>query len=295
MNDFDFFKKEHHKLNKELSFEGKTVDDYNEEIEQILDGTYIKPISSGVDRLDAHFNMFYGMLLLVTGYPQSGKSEFVRFMACVHVTRGRGKVSMFSPESDTPILMMETINTCKHILGCAFNEAKEFVNEWFEFKEIRDNKGMPDINDLMNNFDDLSIQGYNFFVIDPMNWVTSSLYTNSGSFEGLRLTLTYLKQFAKRTKSIAVYVEHPKTPIPNKDGEYPPCTIFSVNGGVMHNNKIDAGLILHRERTIGANGKAQSTESDPILIEVAKLKMQRYLGKPSSIHLTYDFKTGMYY
>ena len=295
MNDFQFFKEEHQELNEQLNFIGKKVDDYEEDLQKIINKTYITPVTTGIAQLDPHFNMFMGMLFIVTGYPQSGKSEFLRFMACSYICNSRGKVAIFSPESDTPILMMDIITTIQALTKYSYQDSKKIANEYFEFIEIRDNKGMPDIQAMMDSFDDLNERGFNFFIIDPMNWVTSSLYTNQGAFESLRLTLTQLKQFAKRTKSIVAYVEHPKTPQPNREGEYPPCNIFSVNGGTMHNNKVDGAIILHRQKQEDEFGKRVSSQNDPVLCEIGKLKMQRYLGTPSNVVLKFDFKTGIYY
>lgn len=294
MNDFEFFKKEHSAQNENLSFKGSTIEDSRDDIKAILDGTYIQPIQTGIYSLDGKFSMFYGMLLLITGFPQSGKSELSNFLACQHVINGRGKACIFSPESDSAILKTEIINTIKHILNCKWTEAKEYANERFIFLEIVDDVGMPEIKNMIEYFERLELEGFNMFIIDPMNWVTSSLYTNQGMFESLRLTLTYLKQFAKRSKSIMIYVEHPKTPIPNKDGSIPMCSVFSVNGGVMHNNKCDAVLILHRQRQIDDHGKGKSSNNDPVLLEVAKLKFQKYLGTPDNVMINFDFKTGIY-
>lgn len=294
MSDFDYFKKQHLEANENLNFANTKVEDHEEEIIQILDGKYIVPLTTGISKIDSHFNMFAGMLFCVSGYPQSGKSEFCNYLLINHVVNGGGKCCVFSPESDTPILKTEYINTLSYRMKIEWRQAKAIVNDYFIFIEIKDDQGMPDIKNLIDNFSELSKEGFNFFLIDPMNWVTSSMYTNQGSFESLRLTLTYLKQFAKASKSIVGYVEHPKTPIPNRDGSIPSCSVFSINGGVMHNNKCDAILILHRQRQIDENGKNISSNNDPILLEVAKLKMQKYLGTPSTITLEYDWKTGIY-
>lgn len=294
MNEFDFFQKEHRELNDALSFQNKHLNDYKSELELIRQGKYINPISTGIPDLDKHFNMFFGMLLLITGYPQSGKSEYARFLSCVHVSLKRGKVCIFSPESDTPILIDEVLKTVSALLRKPERDCEQIVNDNFIFQEIREDTGMPDIKDMIEHSVSLNKEGFNFFIIDPMNWVTSSLYTSQGMFESLRLTLTSLKQFAKRNKSIMCYIEHPKTPLPNKDGSIPLCSIFSVNGGVMHNNKVDGAIILHRQRSIDEYGKAKSSQNDPVLLEVAKLKFQKYLGTPDNLLLHYDWKKGTY-
>lgn len=223
----------------------------------------------------------------------SGKSEIIRFFAVNWTLNGNGKVCIFSPESDTPILMHEVINAIQSTGTWNYDTASEFVDKYFTFLEINDNVGMPEIKSMIEEMESKEKDGFNFFIIDPMNWLTSSQY-NGNTFEALRLTLTFLKQFAKRTKSVVGYVEHPKTPSPNREGEYPKANIFMVNGGTMHNNKIDACLIMHRQRSEDQYGIKTMTSSDLIVLEVAKLKMQKYLGTPDTIELNYDYRTGNY-
>jgi len=114
------------------------------------------------------------------------------------------------------------------------------------------------------------------------------------SWEGLRIALTMLKQFAKKTRSIVCYVEHPKTPQPNKEGEYPKVSSFLINNGVMHWNKVDCMCLIHRERSADAFGNVKSSEEDSIAFEVVKMKDQKYLGRPQTVQLRYDWKTHSY-
>ena len=292
MNDAEDILKTFKDENEKLVFNHVKVSDVREEIKSVYNGTYINPISTGIEKLDEHFNTFLGMLFLITGFPQSGKSELLRFIACNWVKSGRGKVCFFSPENETPILYTEIINSVRGNMD--YKVAEDFVNEHFEILEINENNGLPEIKSMIDEMEEQSIRGYNFFIIDPMNWLTSTTYNGNG-FEALRATLTFLKQFAKRTKSVVGYVEHPKTPIPNKDGSYPKANIFMVNGGTMHNNKIDGCLIMHRIKQIDNDGISVMSQSDHVIVEVAKLKFQKYLGTPNSVTLNYDWQTGNYY
>lgn len=297
MNDAQTFLAEYKTQNEQCHFKNTNADDYTEELGKIHDGTYIKPISTGIRRLDPHFNLFLGMLCLITGYSQSGKSELIKFITANWVLNGNGKVCIFSPESDTPILINEYIHACMNHLGQGWAESRNLFNEYFTILEISDEIGMPDINFIIEEMSNARKSGYNFFVIDPLNWLTTTQY-NANAFEAIRLTLTYLKQFAKRNseggKSVVCYVEHPKTPQPNKDGIYPKASIFSVNMGVMHNNKVDGALIIHREKKTNVFETDSMSEQDAVLIEVAKLKMQKYLGRPDTIEVSFNPETGEY-
>lgn len=292
MNDAQDILNEYRDQNEKLVFKHTRLSDYKEDIKRIYEGTYITPISTGLDHLDDHFNLFEGMLFLVTGFPGAGKSELLRFISCNWVKQQRGRVCVFSPESETPILITEKIASIRG--GMDYKTAEHIVDENFVFLEIDENVGLPEIKAMIDEMERLNMEGCNFFIIDPMNWLTSTTY-NANTFEALRATLTFLKQFAKRTKSVVGYVEHPKTPSPNKDGEYPRANIFMVNGGTMHNNKIDGCLILHRIKNKDQHGISIMSKSDPVVIEVAKLKFQKYLGTPNSVEVNYDWKTGNYY
>jgi predicted ATP-dependent serine protease len=277
MNDFDFFSKEWSDQNKKLVFKASKASDYSDELKRIEDGTYIQPIQTGIPQVSPHFNMFYGMLVCFSGYPQAGKSEILRCISVNFVNMGYGKVCIFSPESDTPILISEVKKS--------FNGDIKRVQENYTFLEIAEEVGMPEIKQMIDEMELQAKEGVKLFIIDPMNWLTSTMYTGNG-FEALRLSLTYLKQFAKRTKTVVAYVEHPKTPSANKDGNYPDANVFMISGGTMHNNKCDAIIMMHRFRTGGV---------DDVVFEVAKLKFQRYLGIPEKVNIQYDWKSGMYY
>ena len=270
--------------NKKFKIKRLTYNDLKDDISLHHKGKLLKPISSGIVRLDPHFNFFEGMLCLLTGYPGSGKTELMKFLAFNLALTGK-KAAIFSPESMTAILCDEIINIAAN---SGIDEPEAFVNDHFTFLEINENEGMPEMDQIIQEFEALALEDYKLFVIDPMNWITSSSYVNQNIAEALRIILTEFKQLAQRTKSIVLYIEHPKTPTPNKDGRYPECSVFMVHGGTMHFKKCDGILIVHRLTNEGM------TDNDPIELNVAKLKNQKYLGRPGKIKLEYDYRTGIY-
>jgi hypothetical protein len=299
MNDFEKLIADQWAARQEkLSITNATFDDYVEDIQKHRRGELIIPIPTGVKALDPHFNFCEGQLNLFTGYPQSGKSEILRFLSCnwARLREGNNRVAVFSPESRTPVLIDDTIITMAgqprgHNNTALFNAAEKIVKDRFVFTEIGD--GMPSIDEIMQNVEMLAKDDVGFFIIDPMNWITSSNYTQM-MYESLRLVLTELKQFSKKTASVTNYVEHPKTPQPLKDGTYPRANVFMTNGGAMHFNKCDGIVIMHRLKNADPQGRAVHGDNDNVEFEVAKLKDQKYLGRPATIELAYDWRTGVY-
>lgn len=280
MNDAEsFMLKELEKRNGNSNIVATTIQDYLSDLEAISRGEYIKPISTGLKSLDRAFNYFLGMLFIVSGYPQAGKGEFLRFLANNWVRFNNGKVCFFIPEDDIPLSIWDMKKT--------YGFSNDYIWKHFAFLEIKDNYGMPTAEDILKESTGLTKKGFNYFVIDPMNWLTDNNALSIG-YEKLRITLTDFKQFCKQTKSILAYVEHPNTPRPDRDGVYPKCTKYSVTGGLTHFKKVDGFIILHREKQLSEIGTEVMSVKDRVYVEIAKLKMQKFLGTPDTIEVGFD-------
>ena len=184
-----------------------------------------------------------------------------------------------------------------------FYEALDFISNHFVFLE--NNNDMPTINVLIDMFEKYSRKGFTSFVIDPLNWVVESNAGESNMYQYLKLSLTILKQFAKSTDSLMIYVEHPKTPAPVR-GKIPRATAFSLAGGTMHFNKTDCMVIMHRLTDFDIEEKVKSGQIlQHILLnqekhirfvefETVKMKSQRLNGILGNCIIQYDIKTGRY-
>ena len=269
--------------------------------------------TSHIQNLDKNFRWRKGFLYAFSGYPQSGKSEILNWLMVIRAKMYGDKILMYSPESNTKELVMDL---CRSYLGknvnpefddvCSeeeFDEAVEFIANHFMFLENNDD--MPTIEVLIDKFEKFSEEGFSCFVIDPLNWVVESNAGESNLYQYLKLTLTILKQFAKSTQSMMIYVEHPKTPAPVR-GVIPRATAFSLAGGTMHFNKVDAMVVMHRLTDADVEEKVKSGQILQRLLdnkknhirfvefEVVKMKSQRLNGSLGSCIIEYDLKTGRY-
>ena len=270
--------------------------------------------TSQIKKLDENFRWREGFVYCFSGYPQSGKSEILNYLMVLRAKHYGDKIVMYSPETNTSELVL---NLCRSYLGknvnpnfdniCTKKEmemALTFVNDHFVFLENQDE--MPSIKTLVKTFQRLSKKGYNNFLIVPLNWVVESNAGDSNNlYQYLKLTLTILKQFAKSSESIMVYVEHPKTPHAIK-GRIPKATAFSLAGGTMHFNKVDGMVVMHRLSDIDLEEKVKSGEILARMLEnkekhirfvefeTVKMKSQRLNGILGSCIIEYDIITGRY-
>lgn len=292
MSDFHDFKDEWKELNDNCKIKVSKLSHYREKVELHRRRELIIPIKPPLRSLVEIFSFAWGRLYMFSGYPNSGKSEILRFLANHVALAHQCKCAAFVPEASVPVFFDELTILSRAMTHQDQSGADAYVEEYWRVLEV--DEGMPDVDELIEVMEELNKEGFRFFIIDPMNWVTSSNYT-SGGFEALRLALTKLKQFAKRTDSIVTYVEHPKTPSPNRDGEYPKASVFAINGGVMHWNKCDCIVLMHRIREIDAQGNSVTSKSDQVEFEVAKMKDQKYLGYPGARTIGYKWETHEYY
>ena len=290
------------------------VNDIRDELETFFDKGYPLGESCHIKSLDGIFSWRKGFLYCFSGYPQSGKSEMVNWQMILRAKHYKSKTLLYSPESDTKELIT---NLVRAYIGqnvnpefsnvCSkedYDKGLDFIHDHFVFIENEDE--MPSIKTLLDVFHKFSKKGYEFFVIDPLNWVVESTGENN-LYNYLKLTLTSLKLFARTHNVCSIYIEHPKTPtISNKTGLVPRANSFSLAGGSMHFNKCDCIVILHRLTKEEIEDKVSKGEILSSLLEndkencnfveweTVKMKSQRLNGKLGSQVLQYDFTTGRF-
>lgn len=283
MSDYSDFDRQWQERNDKLVLKSMKLSDYSEQRALHKAKKLVIPIESGIMTLNKAFNWRKGGLYLFTGYPQSGKSHILTQLALYQTWKFNRSVAVFTPEETSVLMLEEQIQRLTYLTGSK-EKAEQIIEEKWHVIELID--GMPTSEMLMNEMEELHIKGVNMFVIDPMNWVTSSNYTGMMA-ESLRLTLTGFKQFAKKNDSVVAYVEHPKTPSANKEGKYPKAHVMMVHGGIMHWNKCDCCVVMHRLKDV-EDDHVVSSDSDAVEFEVAKMKNQRIMGYPQTIKLKYN-------
>lgn len=250
---------------------------------------------SGLSFLDPHLKIRPGYFYTVTGWPGSGKSEFVMQLAILQAIIAKRKIGFYSPESYPVESFIATMAHCylgrstdKHYSDCcseeSYTKALDWLHEWIYFAEYEDS---PTPENVIEDFKLLK-EGYGckVFVLDPFNSLTSEDENQNMALQ-LKDVLNKFVHFTHTEKVIFFCIEHPKTPRdPNQAHDMPgPYQLF---GGSMWWNKSDCIFAIH---SIKQDGKY----TGEVTIKIWKMKNQKLNGRPGEVSAFFSIITNRYY
>lgn len=226
-----------------------------------------KQLSVGIKALDEKFHLRQREVTIVTGTPNSGKSEFLDFIIFNLVKNHNMKAMYVSFEKQ----IVEHIDSFIHRFSGKSMYTREIEDEVRSLKCIEDNLFFYDhtvnsrkIDDILNNVqvvhDKLGLQ---VLVVDPYSFLTK---TYENEYANTNHTIIALHQFAKKNKLHIFLVAHPKTMASEKVGstgerKTNAVTMYDVSGGANWFNTCDNAFIVHRD-------------VDKVEIELAKIRRQ---------------------
>lgn len=238
---------------------------------------------AGLDDDPIKLNFMIPELIVVTGEPGSGKSEFTTCV-CANLANYHGlpgAILQFEDRStrvrDTLIrYAMSQVPTCKD----SRQKAQEWVDQYFRTIEPEQNVS----DDVDYNLAWLkgtlrearTRHGCRWVIIDPWNelehiWDRSqneAVYTNDA--------LRKLKRLARAYQLMIFIVAHP-----SKEGgrmkEINDLDLYCIAGSSAWNNKADHGIIVHRP----------DKSKQDVYIKIAKSKDHLNMGRPGIVRMKY--------
>lgn len=251
--------------------------------------------TSYIQSLDNNFTIRLGYVYAFTGWPGSGKSEFLTQLAVLQGYFKKRKVAIYSPESYPVDEFIDTIIHC--YLGkstdrrfpnvCSemeYDDGIDWVDKHFLFCDWQDT---PDCDSILKAFKFLKdTKGVEIFIIDPFN----SLDTDgeeSNIAVALKRNLTKVKRFAHQNKIMIWIVEHPKTPTRPEEYDVIPGP-RQMFGGTMWWNKVDVFASVHRPNR-------DDPFNNEVIIKTWKVKRQELNGRPGEKTIHFDIRTKRYY
>ncbi|KAK1278547.1 hypothetical protein QJS04_geneDACA014432 [Acorus gramineus] len=253
-------------------------------------------VSTGWKALNDLYKVTPGELTIVTGVPNSGKSEWIDAMMCNINEREGWKFALCSMENKVqeharkllekhikkPFFTARYEKNVECISKMELEEGKKWLNETFHLIRC-ENDSLPSINWILKLAKVAVLRhGVRGLVIDPYNELDHQRLFNQTETEYVSQILTKIKCFAQHHSCHVWFVAHPRQL--QHWGGMPP-SIYDISGSAHFINKCDNGIVVHRNR----NPKLGPL--DRVLIYVRKVR-NKVMGSIGEASLLYDRITG---
>ncbi|XP_050367783.1 twinkle homolog protein, chloroplastic/mitochondrial [Argentina anserina] len=274
--------------------------DYFDEINAYYYRTYEHDcgVKTGWRDLDELYNVVPGELTIVTGVPNSGKSEWIDALLCNLYESHDWKFALCSMENKVREHARKLLE--KHIrkpffdgryAGPAermsveeFEQGKQWLNDTFHLIRCEDDS-LPNIKWVLDLARSAVLRhGVRGLVIDPYNELDHQRPPNQTETEYVSQMLTNVKRFAQHHACHVWFVAHPRQLHQWVGG---PPNLYDISGSAHFINKCDNGLVIHRNRDPDAG------ELDKVQVCVRKVR-NKVAGTIGDAYLTYDRATGRY-
>ena len=236
------------------------VNDLIEDINNLYDNGFpetIYPKHNSFGNLKNVFSVMRGHLVVGTGIPSHGKSNFTEWYVLNLISDYKMKASFYSPEHHPFSLHHSTFiqkvygkNFFKDFDGVprVSKEEIEKYKEWANDKiylTAPDNNVSPTWGWLLDRFKEQMIcYGIDIFVIDAFNKLEFD--KSSNRLEQINEVLTKLTTFAQMNNVIIFLVAHPTKMKKNESGTYESPTLYDVSGSSDFRNQTHDGYCIYR-------------------------------------------------
>lgn len=268
--------------------------DVSDKIDQLYDRGWEKGVSTGWHVVDQYYTVRPGEFTVVTGIPNSGKSEWLDAML-VNLAKTHGwTFGVFSPENQP--LEDHAARFIEKWAGAPFADGptqrltrqdlaagKRWLADHFSWILPDDDTDWT-IDTVLEAARSLVFRkGIRGLVIDPWNELEHDRPPGMTETEYVSKVLKTARQFARRNGVHLWMVAHPAKLYRDKGGDYPVPTLYDISGSAHWRNKADNGICIWRD--FQTKGEVE--------IHVQKVRF-RQIGKIGMATLRYDTVTGQY-
>ena len=239
----------------------------------------------GLEEFDKIVRFEPGNLLLVTGYPGSGKSSLVNFIVTRLLVMYGWRTMFFSPEkmpqkyhdAELISLMAGKKFDRTRMSQAEFNAAKNRLqgNIVHVIEEVSE---LKDIIVLAERA--VRVNGIRVLVIDPFVYLSMPAIPGASETQKIAEMLKDIMLATRRLNLITILVAHPRKP--QGDMSMEP-SLYEVAGSANFYNFCDSGIIMERDRACSRNVK----------ITCGKARRE-FLGRTGMVKLAFDSSCGRY-
>lgn len=251
--------------------------------------------STGWKTLDPHYTVAPGQMTVVTGWPGSGKSEWLDALL-VNLSRDGWKFAVFSFENQPVELhaakLLEKISGQPFGAGPTDRIPKDKLPAMVAdltqtFGLFQTASGGTDVNAILDSATNwLNAYGAenSGLVIDPWNELEHRRPNNLSETEYVSQTLSVIRQWARDSRVHVWIVAHPQK-MRKEDGKLPIPRPDMISGSQHWWNKADCCVTVWRD---------MENQSQDVDIYIQKVRF-KHIGRQGFVTLNYDRVTGRYY
>lgn len=264
-----------------------------EEFEDYLRYGTLNAISTGFENLDKYIKFELGNFITITGYPGSGKSQFMTNLI-LNLAKNYGFKTLFCAFENSVKQLKK--KWCQMLIGCPTVNANEelieelrkktygFMNEYFyPLQDFTNNLNIDNILEIAE--ESIQMYGIKCVVIDPFNKIG---YTKTNNItEDIGSVLNKITAFAKRNNVLVFLVAHPTKPAERKISKAEVPSGFDIAGSANFLNMSDVVLTVYR------NQDDEASKSKECKVMVSKVRDNDY-GQEGSAYFKYNTYSGIY-
>lgn len=250
---------------------------------------------TGWPSLDKFYSVAEGQFTIVTGWPSSGKSEWLDALL-VNLAKQGWHFAIFSPENHpVPIhisKLMEKVTgkpfghgPTERIEEGELDEVTDDLAQSFAFIESKEGAiSAKDVIEAAMPY--LSkFEGKRGLVIDPWNELEHWRPSNLSETEYVSQTLSTVRNWARTNKVHVWIVAHPQK-MRREEGKLPIPRPDMISGSQHWWNKADCAITVWRD--------FDNLDSQDVDVYVQKVRF-KHIGRPGFVTLKYDRLTGRYH
>lgn len=264
-------------------------------IELYLAGGFPKGSSTGWPSIDKLYTVGEGQWTVITGTPNSGKSEWLDALMVNLAKREAWKFYIYSPENWP--LALHHAKIIEKYIGKPFDpgptprmdiDEVHAAEEWMRGKFFFCKPDRPDMLSILDGSERVAAGGGAWktgVVVDPWNMLEHYRPTHQTMTEYVSQTLSLV---IDRVRSYNIHlwlIAHPAKMRRDPNGKYPIPTPHDIADSAHFWNKSDACIAIARDQVEG---------SQDVDVHVQKIRF-KHIGRIGLATLRYDRVTGRYF
>lgn len=262
---------------------------YFPELDNLFENGMGEAVSTGMAAIDPYFKIAPGLLTVVTGNPNAGKSNWVN-QVLLNVARSHGYISAvcsFETQPSIHLAQLAEMLIQKHFFDNPdtpgermskreLDSVKPFLHRHIKFLHQEDG-AKSTIESIIERIKTAVFRwGANIVVIDPYSYIQRPKDMASET-EFIADMLTRIRLTAKLYGVHVFFIAHPAKPSVNSDGTTSVPTGYSISGSAHWFNHPDHGLTVHRNK-----------DTNTVEIRVWKTRFSPWFGQNGSAEIFYD-------